>query len=341
MDDPALALPDSKLVLRAMHAVATSNGRRIPLPVERELLLAVQRAVLGTRVDVDALDPVQPRELRDAIGDPDRRAWLVRCAVLVPYASLEADPAKVAAADAIAIQLGTAPALLRDMHAARAALVARVAKDQARRGRRIYLTVHAGQPLRAIVEAFARQRTDATLAARYRSLATLPPTSLGRALLDSYRRHGMPLPGEPGALDETLVQRDLVRILGGFALDERGEQETIGFVAGVARLPLGRALLLDAVAEVCMAAQLAGTVDGASSPRLDRIAFGAAYDRGVVASAQLGRDWPWWSVLGEDVAALRLRYGVRVARPQPEVGTVAAVAPVTMPAAVARAPRAA
>jgi hypothetical protein len=321
---PALAPPDSKLVLRAMHAVATSSGRRIPLPIERELLLAVQRTVLGSRFDVDALAPIQPRELRAALRDPDQRAWLVRCAVLVPYVSLEADPAKVAAADAIAMQLGTPPLLLHDLHTTCAALAMRVARDHARRGARLFLTVHASQPLRGIADALAQHRGDAALAARYRSLAALPPSSLGRSLFELYRRDGMVLPGERGALDDSLVARDLLRVLGGFALDGRGEQETIGFVAGVARLALGRALRLDAVAEVCMAAQLAGTLTGATPPRLDLAAFDAAYDRGVVASAELGHDWPWWSVIGEDLTALRLRYGIRVVRPVPAVAVTAA-----------------
>jgi hypothetical protein len=134
------------------------------------------------------------------------------------------------------------------------------------------------------------------------------------------------LPGERGVLDDSLVARDLLRVLGGFALDERGEQETVGFVAGVARLALGRALLLDAVAEVCMAAQLAGTLSEVCPPRLDAAVFDAAYDRGVVASAELGHDWPWWSVIGEDVTALRLRYGIRVPRPVPAVAAAAATA---------------
>jgi len=298
-----------------MHAVATSNGRRVPLPIERELLLAVQQTLLGSRLDVDALVPVSPAELRARVNDPDARTWLVRCAILVPYVSLEVDAAKVTALDALAMQLGIAPELLRELHARRLAQATRVARDQARRGARLYPTVHASSALHALCASLRAYRGDAALAARWRSLAALPQGSLGRALLDFHRTHHLPLPGEPGELDESLVERDLLRLLGGFSFDDAGEQGLTGFVAGLARLPMGRTLLLDAVAESCAATHLSGALARGVQPRLDVALLGAAYDRGVAASAALGREWSWWSVLGEDVGALRLRYGVRVARP--------------------------
>lgn len=326
MNDLAPTVPEAEWVLRAMHSVATSNGRRIALPIERELLLAVQRAVLHGEVDVDRLRVVSPSELRRALPDHDRRAFVVRCAILVPYVSLEVDAAKVTALDALAMQLGTAPGLLHELHVERAAQVSRIARDRARRGDRLFVTVHATQPLRGIVDALARHRGDLPLAARYRSLADLPPGSLGRALFDLHRRHGLPLPGEPGGLDESLVRRDLLRVLGGFAFDDAGEQQLIGFLAGVERQAMGRPLLLDAIAEVATRAHLAGALARGLRPRLDRARFDAAFDQGVAASAQLGRDWPWWSDVRTDVAELRLRYGVRVAR---------TVEPARLPAAAA------
>lgn len=317
MSELSPTFPEAEYVLRAMHSVATSNGRRVPLPIERELLLAVQRTLLRTSVDVDALAVISPAELRARVHDPDRRAWVVRCAIVVPYVSLEVDPAKVTAVDAIAMQLAIDPEYLRELHAQRAALARRVALDQARRGARLYLTVQASHALRAIVAALRRHQGDGALAARYRALGDLPPGSLGRALFDFHRTHRMPLPGEPGALDESQVGRDLIRLLGDFPFDEAGEQELIGFMAGLARLPLGRQLALEAVAETCTAAHAGGALARGTRPRVDLGALGAAYDRGVAASADLAREWPWRSVVGEDLAALRLRYGVRVLRAAP------------------------
>jgi hypothetical protein len=314
MNDRAAALPGAEWVLRAMYGVATSMGRRIPLPIERELLLALDRALLHSSVDVDALAIASPRELGEAIADPDRRALLVRCAILVPYVSLEVDQTKIASLDGLALQLGTAPGLLRDLHAHRAALAARVARDQARRGMRLFVTVHTTQPLRGIVDALARQRGDAALAARYRSLEDGAPGSLGRSLFELHRRNRVALPGERGCLDESLVQRDLLRILSGCAVDDAGEQQLIGFMAGLERRTMGSALLLDALAEIVTVAHLSGALSRGARPRLDRASFEAAFDAGVNASTALARDWPWWRDIGADVTELRLRYGVRPPR---------------------------
>jgi len=314
MNDRALALPGAEWVLRAMHDVATSMGRRVPLPIERELMLALQRSVLRTTIDVDALAVASPAALRDAITDPDLRAFVVRCAILVPYVSVEVVQAKVAALDGLALQLGIAPDLLRDLHGQRATQAARIARDQARRGARLLLTVQTTQPLRGVVDALARQRADVALAARYRSLADRAPSSLGRALLDLHRRHGVALPGERGCLDESLVQRDLLRILAGCAFDDDGEQELIGFVAGVERRTMGDRLVLDALAEIATVTHLSGALARDARPRLDRARFDAAFDAGVAASAALARDWPWWRDIGVDVNELRLRYGVRPPR---------------------------
>jgi hypothetical protein len=314
-----------------MHAVATSNGRRVPLPIERELLLAVQRTLLGSCLDVDALAPVSPAELRARVNDPDARTWLVRCAILVPYVSLEVDTAKVTVLDALAMQLGVAPELLRELHLRRLAQATRVARDQARRGARLYPTVHASSALHALVASLRAHRGDAALAARWRSLGAMPAGSLGRALLEFHRAHHLPLPGEPGAPDESLVERDLLRLLGGFAFDDAGEQGLSGFLAGLARLPMGRSLVLEAVAGCCTTSHLSGALARGVPPQPDLALLGAAYDRGVAASAALGREWSWWSVLGEDVGALRLRYGVRVARATRPA--VAAERPVSAPRA--------
>jgi hypothetical protein len=309
-----LAPGGAEWVLRAMYGVATAMGRRIPLPIERELMLAVERAMLHSTLDVDALTLARPGDLRDAVTDPDRRAFVVRCAILVPYVSLEVDQTKIAAVDGLALQLGMAPGLLRDLHTERTAQASRIARDQARRGARFFLTTHTTQPLRGIVDALEQQHADAALATRYRSLADRASGSLGRALFELHRAHGLALPGERGCLGESLVQRDLLRILAGVGLDADGEQQLIGFVAGVQRRTMGSALLLDAIAEIATMAQLNGALSRGVRPRLDRARFDVAFDAGVNASATLAHDWPWWRDISADVNELRLRYGVRPPR---------------------------
>lgn len=309
-----------------MRSVATLSGRSIPVPVERELLRLVQQHVLRSDLDLDALPAVAPGELRAALRDPDQRAWVVRCATLVPYVSLEADQAKIAAVDAFAMQLGTAPEALHDLHRKRRVQLERIVLDQARRGVRIYLTVRTSAQLRGIAEALHRQRPDPVLAARFHALDALPAASLGGTLRDLYRSRGMALPGEPGCLDDRLVEHDLLHVLGGFGADLADETALVGFAAGVAHLPMGRQLLLDAIVESCCIAQLAGALEpGAPRPSLDVAALAGAYDRGVAVRGDRLRGWDWWSDAGTDLAALRERFAVRVpGRAQPVPAAAAA-----------------
>jgi len=316
LNDFSLTPAEAECALRAMHSVATVSGLTIPLPIERELLLSVRGHVLRSAVDVDALSVISPAELRAVLRDPDQRGRVVRCVVLVPYVSLEVDAAKIATVDAFAMQLGTSPEVLRDLHLRREAQLERVALDQARRGAHIYLTVRTSARLRGIVDALRRQRRDDALAARYQALAGLAPGTLGRALFDFHRGNGFPLPGEVGALAEVLVSHDLLRVLGGFSTDPASETALVGFAAGLARLPMGRQLVLDALVEMHASAQLAGALASTTGrPRFEPAALTAAYDRGVVASAALVRGWNWWSDAAEDVGVLRARYGLRVPRP--------------------------
>src|SRR4029077_19218158 len=129
------------------------------------------------------------------------------------------EKAKIAIVYVFAMQLGVSPEVLRDLHQQRRAQLERVALDQARRGVRIYWTVRTSSQLRGIVDTVRRQRTDDELAARYRALATLPSSSVGRALIDFYRSRGIALPGEERGLDERLVPHDLLHVVGGFAGD--------------------------------------------------------------------------------------------------------------------------
>jgi hypothetical protein len=326
LNEPRPISVQPALILRAMRSVATLSGRSIPVPVERELLRLVQQHVLRSDLDLDTLPAIAPGELRAALPDPDQRAWVVRCATLVPYVSLEVDQAKIAAVDAFAMQLGTVPEVLDDLHRRRRVQLERVVLDQARRGVRIYLTVRTSAQLRGVVEALHRQHPDPALAARFRELDALPLTSLGGALRDFYRSRGMALPGEPGCLDERLLEHDLLHVLGGFGADLADETALVGFAAGVARLPMGRQILLDAIVECCCIAQLVGMLaPGASRPALDVAAIAAAHDRGVVVRSDRLRTWDWWGDVRTELATLRERFAIRVpGRVQPLPATAPA-----------------
>lgn len=335
MNDSQRNPAEADCVLRTMQSVANLNGRRVPLPIERELIRAVQRHVVGGTADVDRLPYVTPLELRERLRDPDQRAWLVRCAILVPYVSGEIEAAKVAAVDAVAMQLGTAPEVLRELHRLREQQVERVALAQGRRGSRIYLTVRTSARTRALVDLLQYRSGDRAMAERYRALGELPQRSLGRALFDFHRARGLALPGELRAADEALVARDVLHVLGGFATDPLAETALVGFVAGLERRPMGRHLVLEALAELHTVLHLSGAIASDDErPEVDLETLTAAYDRGVAADASVLRTWDWWADAASDLRAVRERLGVIVPAP-------ARPLPVAVPAEPAKEPRAA
>jgi len=95
---------EAESILRGMMAVATGGGHRVPVPVERDLLVAARRCLMPTPADVDDLPAATPSALRASLPGEEQRLRAVHFLIPVPYVSLEADAGKLAAADAFAIQ---------------------------------------------------------------------------------------------------------------------------------------------------------------------------------------------------------------------------------------------
>jgi hypothetical protein len=74
---------------------------------------------------------------------------------------------------------------------------------------------------------------DPELAARYRTLESCPPGSIGRALYDHFVDNGFKFPGEPGGI--YMIFHDLGHVLSGYATDPEGEIQQAAFQAGFAR----------------------------------------------------------------------------------------------------------
>jgi ubiquinone biosynthesis protein Coq4 len=148
---------------------------------------------------------------------------------------------------------------------------------------------------------------DAQTAARYRGLAELPEGTLGRTFFEHCRGNGFALPGERGALPETMVFHDMAHALVGAGTDIPGEAHMGGFEAGCLRergftmiefalllFNLGAKLPTDAAPAV-------GAVD------IDVLLRGYADGRRATLDL-LG--WEPWSDVGESLSVLRERYQI-------------------------------
>lgn len=311
MHDLRVLPSEAEPILRSMTAIATLGGHRVPLPVERDLILAAQRYLLPAPIDVDRLTLITPAELRELLPGEDERLRAVRFMALVPYVSLEIDAAKRAAVDAFAIQLAVDPAQLRALHRRREAETRQIALDALRRGWPLPLTARTSALLRGIVEARRRQPPDEALAERYCALRLLPQGTLGRALYELHHVHGWLLPGEVGGLDETLVPSDLRCVLAGLDPGLASRPLAVGFAAGLSQVPLGYEVVLEAIFALYAAARLAAAGERTEgTPQIDLAALADAHARGLAARIEPALNGDWWRLAAEDVAALRARYGI-------------------------------
>lgn len=294
-----------QIVLTAMAAVSEHPEH----PGVRRLLAFVADE-LG--LDVALAPSSSPAELAAAILDPEARhavlERLLLAAMIVP--PLEAARLEQLDAYAAALERADEPAL-RDLHnliagnhrRLSAALLSRFPPSE--RIRKAWRRGGLGERWR-LAKAMVKL-PDGKTAARYRGLAELPEGTLGRTFYEHCRRNGFALPGERGAMPETMVFHDMAHALVGAGTDIPGEAHMGGFEAGLLRergftmlefalllFNLGARLPTDAapaVGAVDVDVLLRGYADGRRAT-LDLIA------------------WEPWSDVGESIAVLRERYQI-------------------------------
>lgn len=304
--------------LRAMKTVLTAAG---PLtPVRREAIAAIQRHLLRTDHDLDALPTIAPEELAAALDDPALRSQLVSGFVTMTLAGDHVAPEELAAIESFAAALGVHPAAvdqLRNFHAERMLLLR---FDVIRRSL-------AGPALKQLYEeqgfvALMKNIASAAglwenreVADRYRALEGYPEGSLGHSLWRFYRDNGFAFPGEKHGAPEALLVHDLSHILSGFGTDLRGEGLVLGFQAGYREqepFSVLVFLLLTAQHGVRMTA-FADPVRGFYDDRpgaIDEVV--RAFARGSRMTVDLGDRWDFWAVMDRQVDELRREYGIEV-----------------------------
>jgi hypothetical protein len=296
------------IVLAAMAAVSEQPEHA----GVRRLLAFVAEELGQSDMQPELASAPSPAELAAAVGDPEARLAVLErmllAAMIVP--PLNASRLERLDAYAVALERADEPAL-RDLHKLlaghhrrlSAALLGRFPPSE--RIRKAWSRGGMGDRWR-LAKAMARL-SDAGTAARYRGLADLPEGTLGRTFFEHCRRNAFALPGERGALPETMVFHDMAHALVGAGTDIPGEAHMGGFEAGLLRergftmiefalmlFNLGAKLPTDAapaVGAVDVDVLLRGYADGRRAT-LDLIA------------------WDPWADVGESIASLRERYNI-------------------------------
>jgi hypothetical protein len=160
-------------------------------------------------------------------------------------------------------------------------------------------------------DVWALAEDDPALAARWASLADLPPGSVGRGVHDFYLARGFAFPGSPGSAPPLLSQHDWVHVLADYGTTVESELEVFGFIARANDDPRAFSLLAMVVSlfETGALARGAGLFEADSghlsrSGMADRL--GDALRRGALCRGSndfLAMDW--FAVADRPVEVLR------------------------------------
>lgn len=224
--------------LRAMVSIASADG---PMgPAARALLTAIQKHLLATNFDLDALPRISPDELDRIVPQGPLREQLVHGMPLVSAA--DGPPSRAATdlvgayAEALGVTLVDVE-LIQRLHEYQFAIfkldflrrshVADIVGNQLKRDG-LFGTAKAFAAFRGLTEDKAR-------AAKYRALEALPEGTLGHAFCAYIRENGFSMPGEKHGFPEAGIYHDFAHVLSGYPTTSEGEIQVAAFIAGFKR----------------------------------------------------------------------------------------------------------
>lgn len=297
--------------LRALATLALVDG---PLGLEERSVLEAGRRLSGAVVELDGLRAIEPSSLAEALGADARLRWQFVCALalmcmvdgspsaaetelLRAYAAaLEVDNDMVATVVKLsASRLRLARLDIYRRFWGRAHLVAKI-RDEGLSG------------LRETVRALRRKHENEELQARYRSLGSLPPGTLGRSYHDFIVANEFSFPGELGHGPELIAQHDLAHVLGDYGSSAREEMCVAFFSAGFRREDPMTFVLLGLFQLHLGIATMPGQPVHRGS--LDMAPCLEALQRGAAMTVDLSGPWDYWAVIEEPIEGLRAEYGI-------------------------------
>jgi len=306
-------------VVRAMKTVALAAGS--VHPGARALIEAAQDALVGRRVDFDALAPIEPAELAAQVQDPALRAQIVHGMVTVSLVDEIPSRQQIETVQRFAAALGVADGMLETVEKLVAGHLNVFRICFLRRSH--IRDMMAGQIARAGVLGTIRAEAtmmgwteDEKLAERYARLADLRPGTLGHELHAYYVRNGFPWPGQRRAAPEAIVSHDVTHLVSGYDTDPVGETLVAAFTAGYQTDPrlfftalVGLVMFSTGVHVAPSPNVQAMHVDAMAQPGVARRWF-HALERGSRMTSDLAVDFELWPLADLPLEQLRQRWGV-------------------------------
>jgi len=299
----------ARVGLRGIKMVATADGEFHTL--ERRLMDAAQKHILGTQFDLDDLEPITPLELADGIPEPLRQQIFDGC-LIAALIDGEATRAERARLDEFAQALGIHSPELKTLHRLVDEHLLLFRFDVARRsflGQRVKGFVkQAG--LRGISNLIQGLRDNENLdvANRYRRLENSAEGTLGRGYIDFVRKNGFSLPGEVGGPPEPIVFHDCLHVLAEYETSALEETQIASFQAGLMRKqPMFGLFFM--LAQFQLGIQIT-PVAGAEAHQVDPDLMIKALVRGTHVNRDLTANWDPWDDFENPIVELRRAYNI-------------------------------
>ncbi len=304
---PATALAG----LRAMKTVAMADGEIQPL--ERSYIQAIQHHILKLDVPLDDVEFIEPQALAEAVPDTLFRERIIRGLVLVAVVDGDANEKEETLIATYAKALGTDRAPLRTLNRIVHRQLNSLKIDIVRRafiGKRLKAQFEDKglQGLKEIIQAL-RGKENPALAARYHTLESKPPGTLGRAFWEFTRDNDFSFPGEIGGPPEPLVFHDCVHVLADYGTSVSEEAAVIGFQAGFQNYDFLHTILFS-VAQFHLGLQISPVAGSERMGVTDPEAVVKSYLLGTQCNRDLSDGWDPWVDFDYTVEDLRERYNI-------------------------------
>ncbi len=314
------SLAESLALLQALKTVAMADGT---FALKEQAMLIASAELLEQPTDIAELATVTGEELAAAIRNPEARVLALKACLVMAIVDGQISPEEWKVLSELRAALAIDEAQLHAFHELVHAQRQRTMHEyRRRRAVTPSATLYASEGWHGEIQFFpedvlaaaaadppANTRDSSELTQRYRQLASLPEATLGRELHRYYRERTFAFAGEAGAVPESLVHHDIVRILAGYRSDLEGELQTLAFTAGMRQEDPFAALFLVLLQ---FAASLKLKPGGALATRPlfapDHVL--RAQERGRGTAVDFSQFHDYWDLMPVPVATLRERFGI-------------------------------
>lgn len=302
-----------RVIVQAMHAVVSAEGRIAIEPIEHDSLAAIQRHLMNGEVLPPDVGQTLPADLATVVVDRQMRLTLIRILTMLPFVDgkVLAEKADVVERAAAALGINDSgigmlrQAVKRQYRRITAGILHRAVKQFWASDGRPHMHDWADMVFVMLpMLSFSRKR----LRDRYQALESRRPDSFGHVLFNFYRSNGFSMPGERKSFPEKFVLHECYHIIGSYPLTHQGEMLVAAFTGGnVERLCMEMILL--SLLQYHVGARVAGVARGVPG-MLRPSEFFEAIGRGAAMRVNLMEGWDFWAAADRTLDELRTDYAL-------------------------------